>query len=236
MFMASKIRAIANDSESKINYDKITDKQWSVYFYLLSISLWNSQMKEDHRFVDKKKVNITAASKLLGITRTTFYKALSQLELYSLIYTLGEEDHYYYLPNPEIYIETSLETITYLLKYRKHVGIDLLRTYILLKKYFNLDGENKKFVKKEIVGLLGHNVKSTEYYHMIEIYLSLLEHWKLIELKKQTITSSVGGYVLYTLIDVKDKSIFTSQEFFNEKQELLAAGMSEEDYSKLKKR
>ena len=105
------------------------------------------------------------------------------------------------------------------------MGIDLLRTYILLKKYFNLDGENKKFVKKEIIDLLGHDITNVENYHMIEIYLSLLEHWKLIELKKQTITSSVGGYILYTLIDVKDKSIFTSQEFFNEKQELLATGI-----------
>ena len=78
-----KIRVIADDRMEK-HYSKITDKQWSVYFYFVSNSLQDFS-KEKRRFVDKKEINITAASKYLGITRTTFYKAVSQLEQYNLI-------------------------------------------------------------------------------------------------------------------------------------------------------
>ena len=121
-----KIRVIANDGMEK-HYSQITDKQWSVYFYFVFNSLQNFS-KEKRRFVDKKEVNITAASKYLGITRTTFYKAVSQLEQYNLI---TSDEYYYYISNPKTYVETYLETIIYLLKYRKYMGIDLLRTYIL---------------------------------------------------------------------------------------------------------
>lgn len=219
-----KIRVIANDGMEK-HYSQITDKQWSVYFYFVSNSLQNFS-KEKRRFVDKKEINITAASKLLGITRPTFYKALSQLEQYNLI---TSDEYYYYISNPKTYVETYLETIIYLLKYRKYMGIDLLRTYILLKKLYVLYKDNervKSFTRKEIIDLLGHDVSSSQYYSMVETYLSLLERWNLIILEKQTIASPTGKYILYTLIDVKDKSLFTEQEHFNIEKELLAAGIT----------
>lgn len=56
--MSKKIRTLANDSRNEINYSKITDKYWSVYYYLVSISLWDMASKEDHRYVDKKNINI----------------------------------------------------------------------------------------------------------------------------------------------------------------------------------
>lgn len=219
-----KIRVIADDRMEK-HYSKITDKQWSVYFYFVSNSLQDFT-KEKRRFVDKKEVNITAASKYLGITRTTFYKAVSQLEQYNLI---TFDEYYYYISNPKTYVETHLETIIYLLKYRKYMGIDLLRTYILLKKLYVLYKDNervKSFTRKEIIDLLGHDVSSSQYYSMVETYLSLLERWNLIILEKQTIASPTGRYILYTLIDVKDKSLFTEQEHFNIEKELLAAGIT----------
>ena len=219
-----KIRVIADDRMEK-HYSKITDKQWSVYFYFVSNSLQDFT-KEKHRFVDKKEINITAASKYLGITRATFYKAISQLEQYNLI---TSDEYYYYISNPNTYVETYLETITYLLKYRKYMGIDLLRTYILLKELYTLYKDNervKSFTRKEIIDLLGHDVSSSQYYSMVETYLSLLERWNLIILEKQTIASPTGRYILYTLIDVKDKSLFTEQEHSNIEKELLAAGIT----------
>nr|DAI81349.1 MAG TPA: hypothetical protein [Caudoviricetes sp.] len=44
--MSKKIRTLANDSRNEINYSKITDKYWSVYYYLVSISLWDMPTKE----------------------------------------------------------------------------------------------------------------------------------------------------------------------------------------------
>ena len=114
--MSKKIRTLANDSRNEINYSKITDKYWSVYYYLVSISLWDMASKEDHRYVDKKNINISNVSKMLNISRPTFYKAIERLQEYSLIYTLGKEDHYYYIPSPPIYAETNIKTIDYLLQ------------------------------------------------------------------------------------------------------------------------
>ena len=235
--MSKKIRTLANDSRNEINYSKITDKYWSVYYYLVSISLWDMTSKEDHRYVDKKNINISNVSKMLNISRPTFYKAIERLQEYSLIYTLGKEDHYYYIPSPPIYAETNIKTIDYLLHFRKYVGIDLLRTYLILSKYFKLhkqDGKEKFFVRKEIVDLLGHNIRDTSYYGYIDIYLSLLQGWGLIELKSQTITTANGGYVKYTLVNVLPDSVYTLQEFYNEVDELNAVGISKDDYKILK--
>ena len=69
-------------------------------------------------------------------------------------------------------------------------------------------------------------MSSSQYYSMVETYLSLLERWNLIILEKQTIASPTGRYILYTLIDVKDKSLFTEQEHSNIEKELLAAGIT----------
>lgn len=68
------LKVLANDSHNEINYSKITDKYWSVYYYLVSISLWDMASKEDHRYVDKKNINISNVSKMLNISRPTFIK------------------------------------------------------------------------------------------------------------------------------------------------------------------
>lgn len=233
--MAKPIRALANDSHSKFNYNKITDKQWSVYYYLLSISNWNEERKEDHRYVYKDKLNISAASRTLGIGRDTIYRALRCLEEYSLIYTM---DYQYYIPTPEVYAEVNLKTVQFLLKFRKFIGIDLLRTYLILRKYYSLckkDGKIKYFVKKEIIDLLGHSTSDTSFYHLVEIYLSLLEKWGLVELKRATITSSTGGYIRFSLIKAHECSSSLELHSFDEKSELLAVGMDEVDFQIIKK-
>lgn len=74
----------------------------------------------------------------------------------------------------------------------------------------------------------------SSYYGYIDIYLSLLQGWGLIELKSQTITTINGGYVKYTLVNVLPDSAYTLQEFYNEVDELNAVGISKDDYKILK--
>lgn len=234
--MSKNIRALANDSHSELKYQKITDKQWSVYYYLLSISHWNEARKETHRYVDKNKINISAASKLLGMSRPTFYKAIEQLELYSLIFTFDNQSHYYYLPIPEVYAEANIKTIQFLLSFRKFIGIDLLRTYLILRKYYTLfkkEGEIKYFVKKDLVDLLGHNVKDSSIYGIVEIYLNLLENWGLLSLKANKITTPTGSYIRYSLIEAIDYSSKIETISF-EKSELQAIGITENDFKVFK--
>ena len=75
----NKINALANDI-CKNDYKKITEKQWTVYYYLLSESSINTLRHEEHRYIYRSSINISAASKQLGIDRSTFYKALPKLK------------------------------------------------------------------------------------------------------------------------------------------------------------
>lgn len=52
---------ILAETQTRDNYlkdKKITAKQWKIYFYLLSISKYNSEKKENHRYVYKNSINI----------------------------------------------------------------------------------------------------------------------------------------------------------------------------------
>jgi DNA-binding MarR family transcriptional regulator len=100
-----KINAIIhNVPEKEEPYKKITEKQWTVYYYLLSISNYNSKDREDHRFVYKRDINITAISKTLGISRSTFYTATDALEKKNLI---TKYDNYYTMKVPYSYTQIS---------------------------------------------------------------------------------------------------------------------------------
>lgn len=45
--------------ENYTRYKKITAKQWKIYYYLLSVSKFDSRKVEDHRYVYKNSLNIT---------------------------------------------------------------------------------------------------------------------------------------------------------------------------------
>ena len=49
---------IHNKPEMAKSYKKITEKQWTVYYYLLSVSVYNNKDREDHRYVYKSSINI----------------------------------------------------------------------------------------------------------------------------------------------------------------------------------
>ena len=105
MKSTDKIDAIIhNKTESAQSYKKITEKQWTVYYYLLSISDYNLRQREDHRYVYKSDINVSAVSKILGIARSTFYKAIEVLKEKRLIWCY---DNYYTLDLPSSYAEIS---------------------------------------------------------------------------------------------------------------------------------
>jgi len=45
--------------DESLFYKKITAKHWKVYYYMLSVSKFNSNKVEDHRYIYKKDFNIS---------------------------------------------------------------------------------------------------------------------------------------------------------------------------------
>lgn len=185
---------------------KITSKQWQVYYYLLSISNYDSHNIENHRYVYKKDFSVSAAAKFLGISRPTIYTAISNLENGGLIQS---KDNYYLLYSRN-WIKVSNTTLKSLLGFSSKASknIDLLRTYLILKKIKEIarTKEDMSFTKKDLVQILGHGVTNSSEYDDVRNYLALLSFMHLIDVKYYTeYKEGLGKYVVYCLQEVYDE-------------------------------
>lgn len=216
---------------------KITSKQWKIYYYLLSISKYNTKGKEDHRYVYRDQVNISAVCRLLEIkSPQTFYNALERLKEKGLV--IRTESCYYIYAKEPVKIET--DVLLNLMSYsftKNDDEIDLLRTYLILKKIDEIAGDAKErsFTARQICLLLGHSDTRPEYYINIKKYLGLLSFWGLIELKYHTATNlSLGNhYTVYHLQKIYSKA--TNPDFeFDIQEEMNAKFTSESLMEKLK--
>lgn len=194
-------------------YTSLTDNQWAVYYYLLSLSDYNSIKREDHRYVYRDTFNITQMSKELGFTRATYYNSLKALEKKGLIDNSFKE--YIILPLPKIYTQISRSLIKQLLYYRtSDMSIDLLRVYLFCSYMWEHYKENKPFTLRNVVKCLGHSDSRQEYYNRVEVSLDLLASWKLINFRTEMIEHEVyGKYRIYKITDVYASSKELDERF-----------------------
>lgn len=199
-------------TQTRNNYkedQKITSKQWKIYYYMLSVSKFNTQKIEDHRYIYKKDFNITQVCRLLGIKSTqTFYNAIKRLTENRLVRDQGE----YYFLYAKNWININQDILLNLVDYAKirEQDIDLLRTFLILKKLDKIAGgaEERAFTKRDLIILLGHNPNDTVFYNNIRTYLALLSFWGLIELKVHTANhTNLGHYTIYHLQKVNDNTL-----------------------------
>lgn len=201
----------------------------------MSISKYNSQKVEDHRYVYKKNINITAMCRECGIKSTkTFYNAIERLSIYGLV---KDNNDSYLLYAPD-WIEISPRTLTALLAHTGNAAedIDLLRTYLILKKMdkFGNTKEDRSFTVRAIVQLLDHGTTNPCSYEKVRFYLGMLSYWGLIKLKvHKEYNSNIGSYTVYHLQEVNE--IGTAVDFvIDEKAEQNAPLMSDEMMEKLR--
>lgn len=196
------------DKESPKKDKGITSKHWKIYYYLLSVSKFNAQKIEDHRYVYKKDFNISACCRFLGVKSTqTFYNAIQRLREHHLV----RDDGDYFILYSRTPIDVKKDVLSNLIEYsagkKKEGNIDLLRTYLILKRIDKLaeNAEDRCFTKREMIILLGHSDSTSEMYDNIRIYLALLAAWGFIELKYHTAyDTQLGNYTVYHLQKVND--------------------------------
>ena len=155
-----------------LNYiEKITEKQWTVYYYFLSIC--------NNKMVYKSQINISYESKRLGIARSTFYAAIDNLAKNNLIKIY---DDYYTIEIPQYNHLLSKELLNYFLNIRKEMTIDLLRTFIIIVVAH--EHNEHSFTKRKLIKYLGYPDNVPEYYNKIEEYICTLEQLNLIYIDK----------------------------------------------------
>lgn len=208
-------------TETKESYEKdrkITAKQWKIYYYLLSQSKFNSEQIENHRYIYKKDFNISACCRFLDIKSTkTFYNAIEALQKKHLVIDDGK----HFILYARIWVDINKDVLSNLVKFsvntndeasqadkkKKEQDIDLLRTYLIIKKIDQLaeNSSERCFTRRQLILLLGHSDNTTEYYDKIRVYLALLVFWGLIELKYHTAYGNDNGkYTIYHIQKVNE--------------------------------
>ena len=191
------MRVIASDQKHK---DKsFTVKQWLVYYYLMSICKWNGAEKEDHYFIYKRNFNISAASRLLDISRPTIYSTINALKKLQII---EEYEDYYLIEIPSVYAKIDQKTISFLLQYQKFLGVELIRTYVILSRIYQHQELDQWFNKATLSCIMGHNINDASYYPQIELYLGFLSYWNLVEFKIKNVKDGKGIHKEYMIIKI----------------------------------
>ena len=197
MSSIKNIRVMSPDQVHRL--DKLTDKQWLVYYYLMSICKWNGKDNERHYFIYENAMNISAASRLLSISRPTFYKALENLQKMDIVI---KQENYYIIRIPEIYAAVDQKTITFLLKFQKFLGVELIRTYVVLSRIYQHRELEQWFNKATLIAILDHNIQDASYYSQIELYLGFFSYWGLVKLKQEIRLENTGRHKYYNIIEV----------------------------------
>lgn len=184
---------VANSSYS--NLIKLSDAQWKLYYYFLTIS--------ENNFVYKQEFKVKHCCKVLGITKATYYNCIKALSEYHLI----DKNKSGIMINDSLddLSEIELSVLKTLLYFSKTA--DLVRTYLTLLKFS--DTIMKYFTKKKMIEVLGHSSTHEEYYLMTEKNIKLLQDLKLIDL---TIKEENRGNTIYKTYKI-DK-VYETNDYF----------------------
>ena len=84
-------RKIPATKSHENGFKRLTNKQMSVYYWLISRSYWNSLKKENHYYIYSEDAKISQIRKDLGIkSDKTVRSALNTLEAYGYICRIDE--------------------------------------------------------------------------------------------------------------------------------------------------
>lgn len=113
----------------------LTEKQYLVYSYLMSISKWNATEKEKHYYVYKNSFKIKDAVEIIGISQPTWRSAITKLKEEGYI---TDVDYAYQIYVPNSYAPLHIELIAFLVKFGKVIekGGCIVSVYSVIYKYW----------------------------------------------------------------------------------------------------
>lgn len=160
----------ALDYEKRIK-SSLTKKQLLVYTYLMSISKWDAQGKEEHYYVYTNSFVIKDVCKKLGISQPTWRSAIKKLGEENLI---KERETWYEICFPAAYAPLHIHLISFLLEFSSFItnSGNLVGVYATLYKYWKFCQDNYKKCTVTINQLLKlfetkHDELTGRYYELI---------------------------------------------------------------------
>lgn len=193
---------------SKVYYDLlnkqqkfkgISSKQWKLYYYLFIKANFNEE--GNYYFLSRKALNISEVCRTLKIKSTqTFYNTIKRLKEKQLV-EINDEGYILSSVCLSIISQNNLKKIVnYSVK--NDIEIDLVRTYLLLKQFKELDSDYR-ISKRQIVLLLGHNDKDSKSYKDIDKYFEMLQFLKLVEFETYNVQDlKLGNYTKYYIKNI----------------------------------
>lgn len=196
----------------------LTEKQYLVYAFLLSISKWNPT--ERHYYVYKNSFKVKEAADLLGISQPTWRAALKKLE--EELYIKLEND-VYYIYFSESYTKLDIVLIKFLVKYSKTLkeefGGIMPALYCVIAKYWMLQyncGEDCIVTLSQLSNLF-FGERTKEHLRGIYVMLSLFKELGLMYITE--VPQKVNG-ISYTGYRINYVEVKPSQKLIELEQGL----------------
>ena len=192
---------------------KLTKKQFLVYTFLLSISKWDAQTKEEHYYVYKNSFVIKDACAKIGISQPTWRAAIKKLkdEFY-----IQEYDNWFTIDFPATYAPLNIKLISLLLEFSivMNNGGNLVGVYATLYRYWSYcknNGSKCCITINQLLKLFEATFthEAGRYY---EVLLGLFYSQGLITMKMNTKKYLGQDYTEYEILDVNCQLPVSMQE------------------------
>ena len=164
---------------------KLTEKQYSVYTYLLSKSMYNAQDQEPHYYVYKNSFKVKDACKTLHIVDNTWRNSIKKL-IDSHYIKESENKEYYIIHLPAYYSSLHIGLICNLIPYGsviKNGGI-IVMLYSVVYRYFQYAAENHiscDLTISQLAQLFYGDNRRADQMMGIRLMLALFKEFKLID-------------------------------------------------------
>lgn len=188
----------------------LTQKQYLVYSYLISLSKWNSQENEKHYYVYKNSFVIKDACELLGITAPTWRSSIKKLHDYGLLIEGQESIHKQYkIAIPKNYAPLDLSVIKLLLPYATVLtpigGGNIISVYSLIYRYWiacSKEKESCEITVNQIKSMFNQRTAKSNYM-IYKIMLDIFKATGLINYSECLRTNNGIQYRAYIIKKVE---------------------------------
>lgn len=189
-----KIEALPYGGEKEA---RLTNKQYLVYAYLVSISTYNSFDSISQYYVYKNSFKVKNACKILNITQPTWRSAIEALISNNYIIKYS---NYYTIKIPDYCIPLEVDLIKFLLKIGSQIetGGNIVGVYTEIFRYWKMCIESQDICKITITKLkLPFTCqREKEVMSTYKLLLKIFDYFNLIEIEKSKKNGALGNFYI----------------------------------------
>ena len=211
-----------------VGLSKLTAKQYLVYAYLMSISIWNAQEQEGHYYVYKNSFTVKDSSALLNISENTWRTAIRELRKQGYIwYECEPEDEdipfknrkmkekkgtkYYIINFPEAYIPLDIQLIKVLVQYGASLSVGgsggtIVSVYSMICRYYDYcqskpDGDTGCYLNIGQIRKVFCQRRTEENGNIYRTMIAIFQFLELVEVKTTKKFYKGKDYTQYEFIN-----------------------------------